>query len=216
MAVLTPLLVAGALGLTLGVRHAFEPDHLAAVSVLNTERPVPRAGLILGAMWGLGHSAALVLVSVLLTALGVEMPPQLSASFELVVAVMLVVLGGRALLRAADFNVKALKRRDALPSRSPAQAFGVGLIHGLAGSGTLTAFAAASLPALQPRLAFMLIFALGSTIGMSAMSGGLGWPLARLGDKPAALRWMRGVAGAAAVVCGVWWGWPLLAELHLL
>src|SRR5262249_442502 len=95
-----PTLVSCLLGLLLGARHALEPDHLTAISTLVAERRGARAGLVLGAFWGLGHSITLLGAGVLLTGLHRTMPPRLAEAFELVVAVMLIVLGARSLARA--------------------------------------------------------------------------------------------------------------------
>src|SRR5690349_845060 len=84
----------------MGVRHALDPDHLAAVSVLAADAPGPRRGALLGALWGIGHAAALLGTGVVLASLAVEMPVALADAFELTVAAMLIVLGGRALARA--------------------------------------------------------------------------------------------------------------------
>src|SRR4051812_402983 len=89
------------IGLLLGMRHALEPDHLAAVSTLVTEERDARAGAILGAFWGLGHTVSLVVVGGTLALLRTGMPARAADAFELVVAAMLLVLGTRALVRAA-------------------------------------------------------------------------------------------------------------------
>src|SRR5688500_17027322 len=89
-----------ALGLVVGVRHAFEPDHLAAVSTLVTDARGARRGAILGAIWGVGHTLALIVVGVVLLAAGGLVPARVEAGLELAVAVMLVGLGIRAIVRA--------------------------------------------------------------------------------------------------------------------
>jgi high-affinity nickel permease len=90
------LITGSGLGSLLGMRHALEPDHLAAVSTLITsERSTARAAW-LGACWGLGHTTTLVAAGVVLIVLRAEMPASASDAFELTVAVMLVALGLRA------------------------------------------------------------------------------------------------------------------------
>ena len=89
------------LGSLLGMRHALEPDHLAAVSTLvSGERSGYKAAL-LGACWGLGHTLALVAVGVVVVMLRAEMPVRVSNLFEFGVAIMLVGLGVRAIYLAA-------------------------------------------------------------------------------------------------------------------
>src|SRR5262247_258181 len=97
---LIELLTGSGLGSLLGMRHALEPDHLAAVTTLvSRERSSIRAAM-LGACWGLGHTLALVVVGALLIVLRKEMPAALTEVFELGVAVMLIALGVRAVLQA--------------------------------------------------------------------------------------------------------------------
>src|SRR5262249_12176836 len=89
------------LGSLLGMRHALEPDHLAAVSTLVTgERSSAKAGL-LGVCWGLGHTLSLVVVGSVLVLLRAEMPARIADLFELCVALMLIGLGLRAVYLAA-------------------------------------------------------------------------------------------------------------------
>ena len=88
------------LGVAMGARHALDPDHLAAVSVLAADAPGPRRGALLGALWGIGHAAALLGTGLVLASLAAEMPAALADAFELAVAAMLIVLGARAVARA--------------------------------------------------------------------------------------------------------------------
>src|SRR5436190_23552288 len=91
------LAISSGLGSLLGMRHALEPDHLAAVSTLVTsERSSVRAAW-LGACWGIGHTIALVIIGALLVLLRVGLPSAASDLFELAVASMLVGLGLRAI-----------------------------------------------------------------------------------------------------------------------
>ena len=89
-----------ALGLGVGARHALEPDHLAAVSVLAADRPGARRGLLIGALWGAGHSLSLLACGLVVAIAAAQIPPRLVDLFEIVVAAMLIGLGGRAVLRA--------------------------------------------------------------------------------------------------------------------
>src|SRR5262245_11170825 len=102
--VIMPLLevIAGSgLGSVLGMRHALEPDHLAAVSTLITSERGSLRAAWLGACWGIGHTLTLIAAGVVLLMLRAEMPAGAADAFELVVAVMLVVLGVRAVYTAA-------------------------------------------------------------------------------------------------------------------
>lgn len=224
------ILTSSGFGSLLGMRHALEPDHLAAVSTLvSTERRGYRAAL-LGMCWGIGHTAALVLVGVSLVLLRAEMPAPLADVFELLVAFMLVGLGVRAIRCAARQGPQGpirlhrhggvVHQHAAIPAhvhlggwtlaRRPLI---VGAIHGLAGSGTLTALVLTTLPSTGARLTYMALFGLGSTVGMAALSGLLGWPIARFGAHHAVIRAVSLLVGTMSTVLGVVWGYPLLARL---
>ena len=89
----------------------------------------------------------------------------------------------------------------------------VGSVHGLAGSGALTALVASRLSSTPERLFYVGLFGLGSVMGMSALSGVAGWPLARLGRSPTVARVLMTGTGLLAFGLGIVWGLPLLAEL---
>ena len=80
----------------------------------------------------------------------------------------------------------------------------IGAVHGLAGSGALTALVLATLPTTASRLAYMTLFGLGSTIGMAVLSGLLGWPLARLGAHHLVARPVALAVGGVSTI----WAWP--------
>ena len=89
------------LGSLLGMRHALEPDHLAAVSTLVTGERNSYKAAFLGVCWGLGHTVALIAVGTVLVVLRAEMPAAVADGFEFCVALMLIGLGLRAIYLAA-------------------------------------------------------------------------------------------------------------------
>jgi hypothetical protein len=214
-------------GSLLGMRHALEADHLAAVTTLvSRERNSLRAAL-LGMWWGLGHTLALVVVGTALVVFRAEMPPGAADVFELGVGIMLVVLGLRAVRQAvrqgADGPLR-LHRHGRIVHSHRAGASHlhigtwtlarrpliIGAVHGLAGSGALTALVLTTLPTPSSQLAYVLLFGIGSTVSMAAMSGLLGWPLARLGSHHAVARSITLAVGCLSTALGVVWGyWPL-------
>ena len=216
------LLTSSGLGSLLGMRHALEPDHLAAVSTLvSHERNGFRAAW-LGVCWGVGHTLALVVVAVALIVLRAEMPAAAADLFELLVAAMLIALGLRAIVIAARLPGGAGAHRHShgfmvhTHGGAPHVHIGawtlarrpliVGAVHGLAGSGTLTALVLATLPTTAARLTYMALFGIGSTLGMAIVSGLLGWPLARLGANQAVARTVSVTVGCVSTLLGVWWG----------
>jgi hypothetical protein len=208
------------LGLLLGMRHALEPDHLAAVSLLVARRRSPAAGLVVGAAWGVGHTLALFTVGCVLALIGRHLPPHTAAGFELLVAAMLLALGARAIVNAwvgrkADAVVddpSAVTTETA--GRAPLQPLIVGVIHGLAGSGALTALVVARLPTAFARLLYIALFGAGSAVGMACLTGLAGWPLARISrSSPRLLRGVTAAAGAISLLLGSFWGWAAVRAL---
>jgi high-affinity nickel permease len=88
------LVMALGIGFALGLKHATEADHLVAVTtVVSEQRSIWRSGLV-GALWGVGHTASLLLAGVLVIILGIAIPDPLAAILEFLVALMIIVLGG--------------------------------------------------------------------------------------------------------------------------
>ncbi|HUS28980.1 MAG TPA: hypothetical protein VMZ53_10725 [Kofleriaceae bacterium] len=222
------------LGLLVGARHAFEPDHLAAISTLVTSPRSPRSasistrsGLFLGLLWGLGHTIALLGVGVALVLAGGLLPTRIGNAFELAVAGMLVILGARAIVR----GVRNKEGRTGvhhhggvahahagahdhvhLGDRAYAwRPLTIGIVHGLAGSGALTALAFAELPTTSARIIYMLLFGIGSVAGMTLATGVTGTVLARLSRGDNAQRVLAIATGSVSCICGVLWALPLLA-----
>ena len=210
------------LGTLLGMRHALEPDHLAAVTTLMTgERSSARAAW-LGACWGLGHTLTLLTAGALLVVLRAEMPAIAALLFELGVVLMLVGFGLRAIYHGA-YRVSArpthshgkpgprsLGRMDRWTLARPIL---VGAVHGLAGSGTLIALVVTTLPSTATRLAYLTLFGVGSIMGMTALSGLLGWPIARAGADGVFARTLTLAVGSVSTALGLFWGYPLIEGL---
>lgn len=209
------------LGLLLGMRHSLEPDHLAAITTLMTGERSSRKAAWLGACWGLGHTLTLFVAGALLVILQAEMPAIVAHVLQVCVMLLLVGFGGRAIYHGA-------RRMPAGPTHSHrtqgvssfqserwilAQPFLVGAVHGLAGSGALIAMVVTTLPSAMTRLGYLLLFGVGSTVGMAALSGVMGWPLARMGTDHLVVRTFSLVAGCVSVALGLFWGYPLIEDL---
>jgi hypothetical protein len=211
-------------GLTLGMRHALEPDHLAAVSTLaSSERGGTAASLKLGLFWGLGHTLSLTLVGGTLAFFGAHMPARLEQGFELLVAVMVVGLGLRAVAKAI-----AEGREGAAHSHAHGQVSHthvappahlhvsqwtlatrpllIGVLHGLAGSGALTTMVLLELPTTAARLSYIALFGAGSIAGMALLTGLAGAPLMRLARVPRVASALLLVTGLVSTGIGAWWG----------
>ncbi len=220
--VMLALLTGSLLALALGVRHSMEPDHLAAVSTIVAERRGRRAAAQ-GAAWGLGHTLALLAIGGVLLLARRGLPERIDDALECVVALTLLYLGARAIGRAVDRGGGPVhahahggtSHQHAGPSdhvhlagwtlaRRPLV---VGLLHGLAGSGALTALA---MPSLGSGMWFLFCFGLGAMAGMALLCGLAGLALGRLRGSA---RWLLGGAGMLSLILGLIKGWPLTLRL---
>jgi len=227
-----------ALGFVLGLRHALDVDHVAAVSTIVSARRSVWASSLVGAVWGLGHTTALLALGVVVVALQTGIPPAVAQALELAVAAMLVGLGARLLwtlrqggrlhlhghVHDGRFHVHphvhgrgahaAGTDHHAHPGRQP---FVVGLVHGLAGTAGLMLAVVATIPSRPLALLYVAVFGCGSIGGMMAMSALLGLPFALAAGR---LRRVDGVlaawAAVASVAVGLALAWRLGVEAGLL
>jgi nickel/cobalt exporter len=204
-------------GLLQGLRHAFEPDHVVAISTMISEQRSARVRVFYAIAWGLGHAAMLLAVGAILMLLRAEIPRRVDAAFELGVSLMLIALGGRAVRHAVVEMRSGAKpshgRRGAARGWRAIGPLAMGMVHGLAGSGALTAIVVAELPSRVAGLAFMAVFGAGATLGMSLLAGIAGVPLSRL----LAVRWglpaLLGATGGISLLLGLAWLVPACMRL---
>jgi len=223
-----PWLTATGLGLLVGLRHALEPDHLVAVATLVTRERDARAAIRLGAAWGAGHTIALLTLGSLLIVARLSLPAGVNGALEGMVAAMLIIMGVVAVRDGVRMSAQGPRQAHRHGGRQHAHAtagahvhigplviatrpLAIGMVHGLAGSGALTALAIASLPSWPEQVGYMLVFGLGSTAGMAAAAGLAGWHLARFVRTPAALGALSVATGGVAAVAGMLWAIPMLA-----
>ncbi len=191
------------LGFFIGMSHALEADHLAAVGTLATNgKASPKALAFLGVSWGAGHTSMLLLMSLPVIAFGVVLSPSLAAGLELAVGVMLIFMGANVLrkirlkkvhlhLHQHGSNIKHFHAHSHATSNHDApenhdhehvagfslRAFLIGLLHGGAGSAGLVALAVAATQNAMMTLVYILIFGLGSILGMALLTFSASWPL---------------------------------------
>ena len=149
------------IGVLLGLRHAIDADHVAAVAtIVSRERSFGRAAWI-GALWGIGHSLSMMVVGGAMVVFRVSVPPRIGLSLELGVAVMLILLGYRNLARGDHHHPeRADVRRPLL----------VGIVHGLAGSAAVALLVLATIPGAWAALMYLAVFCVGTTAGMVAVT----------------------------------------------
>src|SRR5881628_829224 len=87
------------LGFVLGLKHALDPDHIAAVSTIVSESRSVRRSSLIGTFWGVGHTMSLLIAGILVIALKVQISDRAALWMEFAVALMLILLGLKAMLK---------------------------------------------------------------------------------------------------------------------
>jgi len=213
------------LGFLLGIRHAMDADHLAAVSVfVSQHRSVVRACL-LGTCWGAGHTLSLLVAGLAVVLFKLTIPPHVERGFELVVACVLVLLGGHVLLKSTGtlslhghehwHGVLGHTHRHPHGSdqhthllRFGYRPFLMGILHGMAGSAALTVVAVATIQSSLGVMIYVLVFGLGSTGGMLVLGGVMAVPLAAAAGRADRVHTSIQVAvGMLSLMLGLWLLW---------
>ncbi|MFC6731885.1 MULTISPECIES: hypothetical protein [unclassified Haladaptatus] len=204
------LIAAATAGAVLGVRHALESDHLAAVATL-VEDDTDQSGVV-GASWGIGHSLPIVVLGLLFVAFGVHLPESITRLFEFVVGGILIFLGARMLYSAVGgVDVEAHTHGTGVHThlRVGESAFGsdhqhvnddsflVGVLHGFAGSGILVVALVSSAPTMGSALTFLAAFSVLTIATMAAVSVIWGHTL----DTQFSA-YLKGAAGLFGIVIG--------------
>lgn len=214
-------------GLVVGLAHAFEADHVAAVgsqaSGGKSGKPWRRRiaegvtrSSVMGMAWGAGHATTLVLFGMAVYLAASVIQDWVFSGLEAGVGVMLLALGASAILGRgilwpvhkhhhshADGTGHAhLHGHDDGRHGHTHRSYVIGLVHGLAGSGGLVALTASTMDGPAMMLAFMLAFGTGAALGMCAAGGLLGIPIAAASGNKKTRRISRYAAGAFSVAVG--------------
>lgn len=186
----------------LGLRHALDADHIAAIGTLLASGQTWRRAALLGAAWGIGHGLAVFAAGLVLLALGIQMPSGLATVFDIGVVAMLAALGIRTMLKG--HAPQGPTGAGSPAPRTPLGSLAIGLVHGASGTAALTLLILTTLPSRMDGVYSLAIFGLGATVGMTASSALLAWPLraasARWQAAPGALNVAAGLLSIAAAV----------------
>ncbi|MCK4938805.1 MAG: hypothetical protein KAR80_00850 [Rhodospirillaceae bacterium] len=215
------------LGFLMGLRHAVETDHVAAVVTLSaqneTKDNLMRSAIRLGALWGLGHAVALFSIGALFIGLSIDAPESFSGWMEFAVGIMLVSIGldllyrlfkkrihfhlhrhenGNLHFHAHSHDGTTIHTEDPHSHRhhrvASVRSLLIGMVHGMAGSAALMVLAAGAFESYEMSLLYMAIFAVGSMGGMVVLSLMIVLPLQKAGKS---LLWAQGgIQGVVAVL----------------
>lgn len=213
-------------GFLIGMKHALEGDHIAAVAALAADGASFRHALKQGTAWGLGHTLTLFAVGSLVIVLDASLPVRFTDWLEFAVGAMLVALGLDVLRRVVrdrihfhshghgggEIHLHAHSHRGEAGHAShrhrhasgvPLRALFVGLMHGMAGSAALLLLSASTIQSPWLGMVYIAVFGIGSMAGMAAFSVVIAVPL-RASAK--SMTWMRNglqaVIGVATIILG--------------
>lgn len=209
----------------MGLIHAFEPDHISAMSTQLMKRKnsnfskqanlkkISVMSSLRGMFWGMGHTSSILFVGLLIAGFSLSISSVFFLGAELIVGLMLISLAIVTIL-----NKNILKLNHVHPHRHGDEihthphthdgdhkhnhkSYLIGCIHGLAGSGSVVVLAASSLNNFESVLFFLTLFGIGSIIGMSTISGLLGIPFAMISNISKMTIYLRYII--ASVVFGI-------------
>ncbi len=220
------------LGFLMGVRHALEADHVAAVASLATRASSARESARLAALWGAGHAATLLLVGGLVVWLGATVPDGVARVLEAAAGALLVFLGvdvlRRVRRRQVHFHVHRheggvhhlhahahagepaaehdpARHRHEHPRGLLLRALLVGSVHGMAGSAALVVLSLQAVSSTAGAVAYIALFGAGAVAGMVLFSLAIALPLGlRVRRLEYASRGLEAALGAASVLIGAW------------
>ena len=228
-------------GFLIGMKHALDADHVVAVTTIISETKSFSKATLVGMRWGLGHTSTLFLVGLLVILTGIRIPENFTLSLELLVGVVLVWLGISTIRgyyvkkvhvhhhdheasthmhfhyhqpkpKQESITANAHKHEHkAKASRSP---FIIGMIHGLAGSGALMLLILGTISSTMQGLLYIVVFGVGSTIGMLIISTIISLPFVYTSKKSTNVnRIMSLSAGSASVIAGVLIMFSIVSEM---
>jgi cytochrome c biogenesis protein CcdA len=208
------LLIVLGLALLLGLRHATDPDHITAVTTLlaaerEDGRATRRAGR-LGLVWGAGHATTLFVFGLPIVLFESYLPGSLQMGAEAAVGVVIVVLAMRLLVRWRRGELRPAHHHPhgaggaPLRARSPLQAYGIGLVHGMGGSAGVGVLLLTAIPDHVEGVLALAVFALFTAVSMALASTSFGWVLSRGTVRRAYGAVAPGLA-FASLAFGVWY-----------
>ena len=223
------------ISLLLGLRHASDPDHLAAVTTLiasEEERKQAHKAGLMGLLWGLGHGTTLVVLGLPLVLFNRFLPEPVQVIAETLIGAIIVFLAVRLLVRwrrglyhahthshddeSSHRHVHSHRESGthehahALPHRTPVSAYGIGLVHGIGGSGGLTLLLLSTISNRAEAVGALLLFATGTAVSMALLSTAFGLAIAG-GPIGKNFERVAPVLGVLGVAFGVWYALGALA-----
>ena len=215
-------------GLMIGLLHAFEPDHLSSISTQLTHstkrhdskklalKSLTITSSLRGAIWGVGHTSSIILIGLLIAGLSLNLPNNFFISAEVIVGFMLIILGIFTITNKSIFKQKHThphvhsneishthSHDHSTNHKHSHKSYLIGCIHGVAGSGSLVALVSSTMNSFDMMIYFLILFGIGSILGMTIASGILGLPFILLSKIKSATKYLRYAVSGVTFVIGL-------------
>ncbi|QFG00451.1 urease accessory protein UreH [Psychrobacillus glaciei] len=198
------------IGFILGIKHAIEPDHVIAVSTIASKSKKLWQSTLAGVFWGIGHTATLLVVGLILIVMKNEISDRMSMSLEFVVGIMLVYLG---IMNIINFRKKKqhthLQNEQTSNKTSYLKSTAIGLVHGLAGSAAMVLLTMTIVNSVWEAAVYILVFGAGTILGMLFFTTILGIPFVFSSQKYNVNRVLALSAGGISLVFGIYYMYNL-------
>jgi len=217
-----------ALGFVLGIKHAIEPDHVIAVSTIASQSKKLYKSTLAGVFWGIGHTATLFIIGVILILMKGEIPEKWAMSLEFLVGIMLVYLGLTTITSFKNIHVHQHEQDDDkhkhvhshshegqhLHKHQPRnvsymKSLFIGLVHGLAGSGAMVLLTMSTVKNVWEAAVYILIFGVGTILGMLFFTTIIGIPFVFSAKKRVLNQTLSRLTGVISIVFGMYYMYNL-------
>jgi ABC-type nickel/cobalt efflux system permease component RcnA len=218
ISILSSALAIIGLGFLLGLEHAFEPDHVLAVTSLISKQKNLKKASFLGITWGLGHTTTLFIVGLIVIMLKITIPEAIALSLEFIVGIVIIFLGiyiikGLIVEKKhihthghdGSTHIHFHSHKENKSHEHYHKSFAVGLVHGLAGSASLMLLVLSTIESTIIGLFYILLFGIGSIVGMAIVGGLISIPFVITSKKFSNLNiGIRYATGIISIIFGVY------------
>jgi len=212
-------------GVMVGLIHAFEPDHVSAMStrIISAKSNLTKKQSLRnltamsswrGMIWGFGHTSSIIIIGVLIAGLSLNIGNEFFLGAEFIVGIMLIALGvftirNRNILGQSHIHPHTHENgishvhthNHNTDHKHDHKSFIIGSIHGIAGSGSLVALTASAFMGFETMMYFLVLFGIGSIIGMTVISGIIGLPFILSSKMKQVTRYLRyGISGITILI----------------
>lgn len=212
------------IGFILGIKHAIEPDHVIAVSTIASQTKKLWRSSLAGVFWGLGHTATLFIIGVIIIIMKGEIPEKWAMSLEFLVGIMLVYLGITTIRSFKNLHtqkhehdgevhkhlhVSSNDHQHPQKNVSYFKSMFIGFVHGLAGSGAMVLLTMSTVNSALEGAVYILIFGAGTVIGMLFFTTLIGIPFVLSSKKLTLNKLLTQVTGGISTAFGIYYMYNL-------